>query len=258
LPDVDTMIAGLAARLEGSPADSEGWRMLGWSYFETQRYPEAVEAYARAVALKSSDGSYQSAYGEALASAAGGVVTPDALKAFQAAAKAMPKDERTRYFLGLAKNQTGDAKGALEDWIAALRDSTPESIWASRLRTQIGMVSKAAGIDVSGRLPPPPVVPEERFAGLTATEIQQVESLRPEDQKAMIDSMVEGLSRRLAQDPRDPEGWVRLIRSRKVLAQPDFAQDALARALAVFADDPQTQARIRSAAAGLGIVPRSN
>lgn len=36
--DVDGRIAGLASRLKENPNDAEGWRMLGWSYFNTQRY----------------------------------------------------------------------------------------------------------------------------------------------------------------------------------------------------------------------------
>jgi tetratricopeptide (TPR) repeat protein len=51
LPDVDTMIERLAARLQSTPEDSKGWRMLGWSYFHTARYEEAATAYGRAVAL---------------------------------------------------------------------------------------------------------------------------------------------------------------------------------------------------------------
>ena len=51
LPDVSTMIERLAARLETTPEDIKGWRMLGWSYFHTGRYEQAAAAYARAVEL---------------------------------------------------------------------------------------------------------------------------------------------------------------------------------------------------------------
>lgn len=54
LPDVSTMIERLAARLEAAPGDVQGWRMLGWSYFNTGRYAEAAGAYARAVELDAS------------------------------------------------------------------------------------------------------------------------------------------------------------------------------------------------------------
>jgi len=101
LPDVDTMISRLEQRLQASPDDAEGWRMLGWSYFETQRYPKAVEAYGRAVKLQPTSAAFQSAYGEALAKAAGGEVTADARRAFQTALKLDPTDERARTYLGM-------------------------------------------------------------------------------------------------------------------------------------------------------------
>src|SRR5262245_16191665 len=47
LPDVNTMIERLSARLETTPEDVKGWRMLGWSYFHTARYKQAATAFAR-------------------------------------------------------------------------------------------------------------------------------------------------------------------------------------------------------------------
>ena len=69
----------------------------------------------------------------------------------------------------------------------------------------------------------------------------------------MINNMVEGLDQRLRQNPADPDGWVRLIRSREVMNQPDRARDALSRALAAFAGDPPTRQKIAAAAQGLGV-----
>ncbi len=65
--------------------------------------------------------------------------------------------------------------------------------------------------------------------------------------------MVDGLEQRLAANPRDAEGWVRLMRSRMVLGQPDRARAALQSALAAFADDRPTQQRLRAAAAELNV-----
>ena len=69
LPDVNTMIARLAARLQSTPGDINGWRMLGWSYFHTGRYKEAAEAYAKAVALDPTSAALKSSYEEAKAKA---------------------------------------------------------------------------------------------------------------------------------------------------------------------------------------------
>jgi cytochrome c-type biogenesis protein CcmH len=69
LPDVNTMIERLAARLETAPGDIKGWRMLGWSYFQTGRYKQAATAYARAVELDPKSAELKLAYEEAKAKA---------------------------------------------------------------------------------------------------------------------------------------------------------------------------------------------
>ena len=67
LPDVTTMIERLVARLQATPGDIKGWRMLGWSYFHTGRFEEAAAAYARAVALDPNSAELKVAYEEAKA-----------------------------------------------------------------------------------------------------------------------------------------------------------------------------------------------
>ena len=69
LPEVNTMIERLAARLETTPEDIEGWRMLGWSYFHTARYEQAATAYARAVKLDPNSAELMLSYEEAKAKA---------------------------------------------------------------------------------------------------------------------------------------------------------------------------------------------
>mgnify|MGYP000844865808 FL=1 len=64
LPDVDTMIERLAARLETAPDDIDGWRMLGWSYDHMERFDAAVAAYARAMELDPSSAELKLAYEE--------------------------------------------------------------------------------------------------------------------------------------------------------------------------------------------------
>jgi cytochrome c-type biogenesis protein CcmH len=69
----------------------------------------------------------------------------------------------------------------------------------------------------------------------------------------MIRNMVDGLASRLERSPRDADGWIRLIRSRTVLGEGDLAKQALARSLAVFADDAPQRDRIAAAAQELGV-----
>jgi cytochrome c-type biogenesis protein CcmH/NrfG len=69
LPDVNAMIEQLAARLETAPQDIEGWRMLGWSYFHTERYEQAAIAFGRALELDPSSAELKLSYEEAKAKA---------------------------------------------------------------------------------------------------------------------------------------------------------------------------------------------
>jgi cytochrome c-type biogenesis protein CcmH len=66
---VNTMIERLAARLETTPEDVKGWRMLGWSYFHTGRYAQAASAFARAVELDPNSTELERFYEEAKAKA---------------------------------------------------------------------------------------------------------------------------------------------------------------------------------------------
>ena len=68
-PDVNTMIEGLAARLEAAPDDIKGWKMLGWSYSHTGRYQQAVNAYAEALKIDPGSAELKLAYEEARAKA---------------------------------------------------------------------------------------------------------------------------------------------------------------------------------------------
>lgn len=61
LPDVDSMIGKLVARLEKAPEDVNGWKMLGWSYLNTDKPDEAVRAYETALKLSPGDNEIQKA-----------------------------------------------------------------------------------------------------------------------------------------------------------------------------------------------------
>jgi len=69
LPDVNAMIEQLAARLETTPQDIEGWRMLGWSYFQTAHYEQAATAFEKALALDPASAEIKLSYEEAKAKA---------------------------------------------------------------------------------------------------------------------------------------------------------------------------------------------
>lgn len=72
---------------------------------------------------------------------------------------------------------------------------------------------------------------------------ERIQAMTPDEQAAMIESMVEGLAVRLEQNPEDPEGWARLIRARLVLGQREQAALDLQQVQEIFAQDPETLAQ---------------
>ena len=253
--DVAGMIGELEAKMAANAKDPEGWRMLGWSYFQTRRFADSAEAYRKAATLVPTDATYVSAMGEALVQSAGGTVTPAAQSAFEKARQLDASDARSRYFLALLKEQRGDAKGAIADWVQLLAEAPADAPWAGELRRIIGESGKAAGIDVSGQLPSPraAAAPAGALPGPTPEDVAAAQKMRPGDQQAMIRGMVDGLAAKLAANPKDVQGWMRLMRARMVLGENGAAQTAYRSARAAFAGDAATQAQLDAAAKELGI-----
>lgn len=254
--DVGSAIAGLEARLKANPNDAQGWRMLGWSYYQTERFADAAAAYRRATAIDPASAEGWSALGEAIALAGKGDVPADAAAAFRKALAIDPKDARARYFLAVQRDLAGDHKGAVDDWIALLKDSPPGAPWEANVRATIAQAAAKHGIDLAGRVPPPSAAPAastEAIPGPTSEQMAAASALTPGQQAAMVKNMVDTLAARLKSNPRDEEGWMRLMRARMVLGNAAAATQAYRDARAVFAGDTAVQARLAEAARTLGV-----
>jgi len=265
LPDVDTMIARLVARLEKTPEDAAGWRTLGWSYYQTRKYDDAVKAYARAVKLNPNSVPVKVALGEAMVMADGANVKLRSIKLFKSVLELAPTNARALYFIGISKEQAGDHEGAMKDWKTALQKAPSGESWVTDLKSRIlntqgkdtASVAKsntklnktsasALGIKSSAG----EALPDAQTFRLAKT---RAASMAPDERQAMIKGMVDRLDERLRSSPKDEAGWVRLMRSRLVLGQKTAAKKVLVRALAAFSDDTQIKDRITEKARLLGI-----
>ena len=266
--EIAKLVGVLETKVASDAKNPEGWRMLGWAYFQTERFGEAATAYGKAVALRPDGEGYQSAYGEALVLAADGNVTPAARAAFDKAVARDGNDARARYFVGVAKQQGGDAKGAVEDWLALLGDSTGDAPWVPQVRSMIASSGREAGIDVAARLaaikpltsggasvapPPMPAGVSAGSPGPSAEQVAGAAGMAPADQQAMIATMVDGLAKRLAANPNDEAGWIRLMRSRQVMGDAAAAAKARDAALRTFAGNAAAIGRIKAASAEMGL-----
>lgn len=268
LPPVSDVIARLEQRLAETPDDAEGWRMLGWSYFQTGRYAEAATAFKRATTLDPDNAETHSMLGEALvlASGDGGGLPADARAAFDRALALDPKDPRARYFRAVALDLEGKHAEAIDAWFALLADTPADAPYAADVRQVIADVAKVSGIDVADRLASAQFAPAtgglstdgaaratEAIPGPTREQMQAAQSMAPGQQQEMIRGMVDGLAARLAENPQNADGWIMLMRSQTQLGDKRAARQALDDGLAAFRNDGATSRRLREAASALGI-----
>lgn len=113
---VQSMVDRLATRLQTQPNDVDGWIMLARSLTTLRQYPQAVEAYARATAIRADDPQLLADFADTLAMARGRRIAgePEAL-----AMRALAIDPRYPKALALAGSaafERGDYGTAISRW----------------------------------------------------------------------------------------------------------------------------------------------
>ncbi|ANK81864.1 MAG: c-type cytochrome biogenesis protein CcmI [Rhizobiales bacterium NRL2] len=225
--DLTFLVDRLAARMEANPSDPRGWLLLARSYERLGRFADSVSAYQRAINLGGREPEILAAYGEALFAAAQGVVTPQARAAFETALADDPGNPWARYYLGLAAAQAGDSRTAYDTWLALAADTPASAPWRAALEAQIRRVADQLGI-ASADIPMASV--EKGLAPPSEEALAAAAEMSDEERAAFIRSMVDRLAARLAAEPDDYDGWMRLGRAYRVLGDRKGALHAYERA----------------------------
>jgi cytochrome c-type biogenesis protein CcmH len=223
--DYEALIVKVEQHLAQNPDDLDGWKVLAPAYARGLRWVDAVEAHRNIVRLSPPDAAAIADYGEAMVMAGQGIVSADAHEVFGKALALDPKLPKARFFDALALKQegkTGEAKAAFE---AFLKETPHDAPWRPMLLAEMQDL---------GAKPP----------ALDSKTMADVQSMSPEDQQAMIRSMVDGLEEKLAANPDDLDGWLRLIRSRAVLGDTAKAKAAYDKALAQYSGNADALAQI--------------
>ena len=254
----ETGLATLIERVRRNPDDHEGWFELGLAYRAAQRFAESERAFRRAMELRPENADYTAYVGEMLILLGGREPPAEAESLFRRALQLQPDHPQARYYLATLRDFRGDHRGALDELIALLRDAPAGAPWEAQVRAAAETIAERNRIDIAGRLPPPrPRAPDTAaIAGIPGPSREQLDaarSLTPSQQQEMARGMVDRLAARLAQNPRDAEGWIMLMRSRMMLNEPQAAAEALRSGLAAFSGDEAARRRLRDAAATLGV-----
>ena len=216
-------LAKIEAHLREAPNDEKGWEVIGPVYMEAQRFDDAAHAFREALRLKGASPALSLRLGEALVSASGGKMTPEAIQAFSDVLQRAPKEPEARFYMALAAEQGGDKDKAAMLLAALVADAPKDAPWLPAVKDELAKLGAGAA-------------PE----GDTG-------------QSAMIQGMVEGLAKRLAANGGSAEEWGRLIRAYVVLQRPADAVKALADARRAYAADAAALAGLDALAGELKI-----
>jgi cytochrome c-type biogenesis protein CcmH len=232
---IETLVAQVESHLERNPDDGRGWDVLAPVYLRIGRFDDAVKARRNVLRLLGVTAAREADLGEALAAAAGGIVTADAKAAFERAAAIDAGDIRIAFYRGLAAEQDGKASEATRIWTELLARTPADAPYRELIASSLE------------RLNP------KRETGPSADDMAAAQNLSPEERIGMVRGMVDRLAERLKNDGSDLDGWRRLVRAYMVLGEADNARSAAAAARKALGGDPVKQRQFDEFAKALGI-----
>lgn len=228
---IDNLVAQAEAHLQRNPVDGRGWEILAPVYMRLDRYSDSVMAWRNALQLLGDDADREANLGEALTAEANGVVTAEAKAAFVRAVTLDNTTVSARYYLGLAAEQDGRREEAAKIWRDLIAEAPAGAPWVDNVRSALARV-EGNSVASSGA----PFTPRPDVANPPSGQ-----------QSAIIQGMVDRLAARLKEDGSDIDGWVRLVRSYKVLGEADKARAATADARQALAGDADKLSKLDAA-----------
>ena len=245
----DGEMAGLMAALRKAvadrPDDVQGLALLARNEAALGNLAAAGKAQAALIAAKAdaATGADHAMLAEIMIRLAGGYVSPEAEAQLIAALKLDPANGTALYYSGLMFAQGDRADRTFSVWQGLLDASAPDDPWVAPIRAQIADMAVRAGVKYA----------LAEAVGPTADEVSAAADMSPEDRLAMIQSMVDGLSARLASKGGPVEDWARLITSLGVLGDADQAREIYSEAQGAFAGRVDELAALRAAAVTAGV-----
>ncbi|OJF97374.1 c-type cytochrome biogenesis protein CcmI [Pararhizobium antarcticum] len=254
-PDADPniLIAQAEQKLAQNPEDGAGWDVLAPIYYRTGRIEDAAVAFDRAVRLLGPTPARLGGYAESLIALSGGLVTTEAQTALQKSLILEPNDPRAEFYLALALKQEGKKDLALAAFDQLVARSPQDAPWLPLVNDHIASLKGEPTTTDSGTADTQAV--EAAPGNPTSDDIAAAATMADGDRRAMIEGMVDSLSAKLAAEPANFEGWMRLVRSYAVLDQKDKAADALKQGLAAFPADSEQGKQLLALADELDLKP---
>jgi cytochrome c-type biogenesis protein CcmH len=142
---IEAMVAKLAERMKSSPADTEGWVMLGRSYAAMGRFEDATAAYAKAAEQKPANAQILADYADALGMVNGRKLDGEPAALIARALKADPRNVKALTLAGTVAYQKREFAKAIALWEAILPEVPKDEPFAEQVRAIISDARQQLG-----------------------------------------------------------------------------------------------------------------
>ncbi len=244
--DMNILIARAERQLVINPEDGAGWDVLAPIYYRSGRVQEAATAFRNALSILGPTPVRLGGYAESLIALSGGLVTSEAQEALEKSLVIEPNDPRAQFYLALAMKQEGKSADALAAFRKIVATSPKDAPWLPLVNDHIASLDGGVQSGQSAEAGP-------KLGNPTADDIAAAQDMSAGDRTAMIEGMVGSLAEKLKADPKNFEGWMRIIRSYSVLGQKDKAAEALKQGLKVFPAEGNEGKQLLALAGELGL-----
>ena len=146
IAQIEAMVARLAAKLRENPGDVEGWKLLGRSYAAMGRFPEAVDAFAKAAERAPRDAGLLADFADALGMARGQRLAGEPEQLIARALEIEPDNLKALALAGSAAFERQDYARAAELWGRMLPLVPAGSEDARAIAANVDEAKKLAGI----------------------------------------------------------------------------------------------------------------
>lgn len=156
---IQAMVDQLVKHLEQNPKDAQGWAMLGRTHAYQRQFPQAVEAFTKAVGLTPDDPRLLADYADVLAMTQGRKLAGEPMKLVNRALAIDPTDMKALALAGSEAFERADYDAAIRFWEKAIAAHPDNAQFADELRSGIEEAKQKGGKSSGTAMAPKALTP---------------------------------------------------------------------------------------------------
>ena len=214
---IEELLAVAEKRLASNPDDSNGWKVVAPVYVRMGRFDDAIKAYENVLRVEGDSPEFLLKLADAHIEKNQGEVKETAQQLVSRILELDKENAAARFYTGIIALQNDKPEETLRIWQTMLNGAKGDEEWVPVIQSRIAELKTLENTAI-----PLPVLDDET--------LEAAQEMSAEDRLEMIGQMVLNLSEKLQENPKDKQGWQRLVRSYMVLGRKEDAKTALANA----------------------------